>query len=138
MLPAGVSASPHLPVSFTWRFNFPPILRARGRGRGGARLTCPFALALALALARIARISLARMRVVCICTITMAVSDQPYIYEVNRHSNERQPLFYFISFTNPCSPLTAIVIVYIFYPPQVNTGGVALHACHKALRLRLY
>ena len=64
-------------------------------------------------------------RAVCIFTITMAVSDQPYIYEVKRHSIERHPLFYFMSFTNPCSPLTAIVIVHIFYvnettPPPIQ------------------
>ena len=30
------------------------------------------------------------------------------------HSNERHPLFYFMTFTNPCSPLTTIVTVHIF------------------------
>jgi hypothetical protein len=34
---------------------------------------------------------------------------------VKRHSNERHPLFYFISFINPHSPLTDIVIVHIVY-----------------------
>ena len=42
-------------------------------------------------------------------------SDQPQIYEVKRHSNERHLLFYFMSFTNPCSPLTATVIVHTVY-----------------------
>jgi hypothetical protein len=37
----------------------------------------------------------------------------PQIYQVKRRSNKRHPLFYFI--TNLGSPLTAIVIVHIFY-----------------------
>jgi hypothetical protein len=45
----------------------------------------------------------------------MAVSDQSYIYEGKWHSNDRHPLFYFISFTTPGYPLTAIVIGHIFY-----------------------
>jgi hypothetical protein len=35
--------------------------------------------------------------------------------KVKRHSNERHPLFYFISFTTLGSPLTDIVIVHIVY-----------------------
>jgi hypothetical protein len=34
---------------------------------------------------------------------------------VKRHSNERHPLFYFISFTTLCFPRTDIVIVHIVY-----------------------
>ena len=37
-----------------------------------------------------------------------------------RHSNERHPLFYFMSFTNPCCPLTAIVIGHIIYINETN------------------
>jgi hypothetical protein len=70
----------------------------------------------------------------------MAVSDQPYIYEVKRRSNERHPLFYFMSFAKPCSPLTAIVIVQIFYinettsPPihDCDAVGVAITSGAKA------
>jgi hypothetical protein len=35
--------------------------------------------------------------------------------EVKRHSNERHPVFYFISFINQHSPLTHIVFKHIFY-----------------------
>jgi hypothetical protein len=35
--------------------------------------------------------------------------------QAKRHSNERHPVFYFMSFINPYSPLTDIVIVHIFY-----------------------
>jgi hypothetical protein len=31
---------------------------------------------------------------------------QPYIYEAKMHSNERHPIFYYMSFLNPYSPLT--------------------------------
>ena len=49
----------------------------------------------------------------------MSVRDQPYIYEVKRHSNERHPLFYLMSFTSlyrkAYIPLTDIVIGHICY-----------------------
>ena len=46
----------------------------------------------------------------------MAVSD----LRSKRRSNKRLPLFYFMSFTNPWSPLTAIVIVHIVYINESN------------------
>ena len=45
------------------------------------------------------------------------------IYEVKRHSNECHPLFYFISFTTMCSPLTDIVFVHIVYIHKTNQLG---------------
>ena len=56
------------------------------------------------------------------------------IYEVKRHSKERHPSFYFISFINPHSPLADIVIVHIVYinetipppPPLCDAVGGAL------------
>jgi hypothetical protein len=41
-------------------------------------------------------------------------------YEVKRHSDERHPLFYFISFIGIYSPLTDIVIVHIVYINESN------------------
>jgi hypothetical protein len=54
---------------------------------------------------------------------------------VKRHSNKRHPLFYFISFTTLCSPLTDIVIVHIVYinenipppPPLCDAVGGAFY-----------
>jgi hypothetical protein len=42
------------------------------------------------------------------------------MYEVKWHSNEHHPLFYFMSFTTLCSPLTDIVIVHIVYINESN------------------
>jgi hypothetical protein len=55
----------------------------------------------------------------------MMVSE-PYIYEVKRHSNEHHPLFYFMSFTNPCSflSLTVIVIVLIVYINKTTSSPI--------------
>ena len=50
----------------------------------------------------------------------MSVRNQLQIDEVKRQSNERHPLFYFISFTTLCSPLTDIVIVHIVYINETN------------------
>ena len=41
-------------------------------------------------------------------------------YEVKRHSDERHPLFYFISFIGIYSPLTDIVIIHIVYINETN------------------
>ena len=43
------------------------------------------------------------------------------MYEVKRHSNERHPLFYFISFIGIYYPLTDIVIVHIVYINETNS-----------------
>jgi len=52
--------------------------------------------------------------------MTMSVRNQPQIYDVKRHSNERHPLFYFVSFIGIYSPLTDIVIVHIVYTNESN------------------
>ena len=65
----------------------------------------------------------------------MSVRNQLQIDEVKRQSNERRPLFYFISFTTLCSPLTDIVIVHIVYinetiplpPPLCDAVGGAFY-----------
>ena len=62
-----------------------------------------------------------RCIVVLICTITMSVRNQPKIYEVKRHSNERHTLFCFISFIGIYYPLTDIVIVHIVYINETNS-----------------
>ncbi len=39
-------------------------------------------------------------------------------------SNERHPLFYFMSFTTPCCPLTAVVIVHYQYINETTPSPI--------------
>ena len=54
----------------------------------------------------------------------MSVRD---FYEVKMHSNERHPLFYFISFTTLCCPHTDIVFVHIVYIHETHPSTHSLN-----------
>jgi hypothetical protein len=58
----------------------------------------------------------------------MSVRNQPQIYEVKRHCNERHPLFYFMSFINPYFPLTDIVIGHICYIHETTPRPPLAHS----------